>query len=376
MSASAVVAHVVNSLSTGGLENGVVNVANDPKSSFRHVVICMTTSGPLAARLNSDVRVLSVGKRDGHDPRAVVRLVRLLQRIAPDIVHSRNWATFDAVLAGRVARVSAIVHGEHGRDVADPQGRNRRRNRIRRLLSPLVTRFVTVSDDLRRWLVEDVRVRANKVRTIYNGVEHDRFADASRAEAREELRLSRDALVLGTVGRLDPVKDQGALVRAFAAIIPRHPEAVLLIAGDGPCREELTNLVRSMGLDGRVRLLGERRDIPSVLASLDLFLLPSIAEGMSNTVLEAMATGLPVVATRVGGNPELVEEGVTGRLVPPRDHEALVGAMNDYLDDPHLRERHGKASSDRSRRHFSIERMRRQYEDLYCELLASTRRSA
>jgi len=374
MSARPIVAHVVHSLATGGLENGVVNLVNAPGSSFRHVVVCLTAAGPLQARLDPGVAVFTIGKRAGNDPAAALRLTRLLWRLKPAIVHSRNWATFDAVLAARLAAAPVVVHGEHGRDINDPEGRNRRRNRLRRLFSPLVTRFVTVSDDLRRWLVEDVRLPAAKVTTIHNGVDSERFGSAGRAEARESLGFPADAPVVGTVGRLDPVKDHLGLVRAFAALAPSHPDARLVIAGDGPCRDELATLVQSLGLRARVHLLGERRDIPQVLAALDLFVLPSIAEGMSNTILEAMATGLPVVATRVGGNPELVEDGVTGRLVPVRDHQALVTAIAAYLDDPLVRGLHGKASAERIRQHFSIEQMRRQYEELYHRLLGSTRR--
>jgi sugar transferase (PEP-CTERM/EpsH1 system associated) len=374
MSRRPIVAHVVYALGTGGLENGVVNVVNDPDSSFRHVVVCLATGGPLQARLRPGTAVFTVGKRDGQDPRAVWRLVRLLQSIRPDIVHSRNWATFDTILAARLAGVRIVIHGEHGRDISDPEGRNRRRSRLRRLFSPLVTRFVTVSDDLRRWLLEDVGVGAAKVMTIHNGVDVERFAGVRRSEVRDALGLPVEAPVIGTVSRLDPVKDHAGLLRAFAATLPRHPEAILVVAGDGPCWEEIVALAGSLGLNDRVRLLGERRDIPQVLAALDLFVLPSIAEGLSNTVLEAMATGLPVVATRVGGNPELVEDGVTGRLVPVRDDQALVDAIVGYLDDPHLRALHGKASGERALRHFGIDRMRRQYEELYRGLLVSARR--
>ena len=177
-----------------------------------------------------------------------------------------------------------------------------------------------------------------------------------------------------TVGRLDPVKDQVGLVRAFAGLVPAHPEAVLVIAGDGPCRDELARVIAELGVADRVRLLGECRDVPGVLAAADVFALPSIAEGMSNTLLEAMAAGLPVVATRVGGNPELVEDGVNGRLVPIREPVALREALASYLDDPHLRAMHGKASRQRAVECFSLERMCQDYTDLYRRLLPAGKR--
>ena len=371
-----VVAHVVHSLATGGLENGVVNIVNDPASSFEHVVVCLAAGGALEARLRPGTAVHRIGKRDGQDPWGILRLVLLLRSIRPAVVHSRNWATFDAILAARLAGVRAVVHGEHGRDINDPQGRNRRRNRLRRLAAPLVTRFVAVSEDLRRWLVQHVGLPARKVSTIHNGVDCERFAGVNRAEAREVLGLPAEAPVVGTVSRLDPVKDHAGLLRAFTVTLAAHPKAILVVAGDGPCRGETEALVRELGLEARVRLLGERRDVPQVLAALDLFTLPSIAEGMSNTVLEAMAVGLPVVATRVGGNPELVEDGVTGRLVPVSDREALAEALTGYLDDPHLRAVHGKAAGERALGYFGIGRMRRRYDELYRAVLPPAERTA
>lgn len=369
MSSRRVIAHVVHSLGTGGLENGVVNLANTASGSLRHVIICMTTEGGLRSCLKPGIEVFALGKRVGHDVRAFVRLVRLLRQIRPAVVHTRNWATFDAVPAARLARVAVLVHGEHGRDISDPDGRNRRRRRLRRVLSPLVDKFVAVSHDLERWLIEDVRLPARKVVAIRNGVDLTRFGNVDRGEARAHLGLPPESLVVGTVGRLDPVKDQAALIRAFAAMRHARPDCRVLIAGDGPCHGDLRALVTGLGVEDRIHLLGERRDIPEVLAAMDVFVLPSIAEGISNTVLEAMATGLPVVATAVGGNPELVEDGVTGRLVPRRNPSALVAGIEAYLDDPHLRAVHGKASRQRAVEHFGLDRMANAYSNLYAGLL-------
>jgi sugar transferase (PEP-CTERM/EpsH1 system associated) len=369
MSSRPVVAHVVHSLHTGGLENGVVNLVNAADRDLRHVIVCMTEAGALRARLKPAVEVVALGKRPGQDVGAFLRLVGHLRRLRPAVVHTRNWPAVDALPAARLAGVRLLVHGEHGREASDPDGRDRRRNRIRRLLAPMVAQFVTVSRDLERWLVEDVGLPARKVTTIVNGVDLARFGHGDRRAARTQLGLPADATIVGTVGRLDPVKDHAGLLRAFAELTALHPDALLLIAGDGPCRDELAGLAFSLGLGERVRLLGNCRDVPGVLAALDLFVLPSIAEGMSNTVLEAMASGLPVVATRVGGNPELVEEHVTGRLIRSRDPRALAEAMAVYLDDPHVRAVHGKAARERAMERFSLERMCEGYVDLYRRLL-------
>ena len=365
------VVHVVNSLAVGGLENGVVNLVNTTAARFRHVIVCMTADGPLHGRLRPEVGVVVLGKRPGQDPWALLRLVRLLRHLRPLIVHSRNWPAVDAIPAARVARVPLVVHGEHGREVADPEGRNLRRNRIRRALAPLVHHFVTVSADLRRWLIEDVRVPAAKVTAIHNGVDLSRFGRAGKLESRMRLSLPADASIVGTVGRLDPVKDQAGLIQAFAQVRAQHPAALLVVAGDGPCRAELERVAAGLGQRDHVRLLGNRDDIPTVMAALDVFVLPSIAEGISNTILEAMATGLPVVATRVGGNPELIEEGVGGALIPRSDPGALAAAIAAYTGDAELRRRHGQASRQRAIGHFSLERMAQTYANLYTALAAT-----
>jgi len=362
------VVHVLHTLETGGTENGVVNLVNTLNSGFTHSVITMSTIGRMAERLPSDVARHALGKRPGLDLRTTARLVVLLRRLRPDVVHSRNWATFDAILAARIARVPTVIHGEHGREIADPRGLNRRRNAARRVCAPLVSRFVAVSDDLRRWLIETVGIAANKVETIHNGVDAERFTEHGREAARRALGLAGEAVVIGTVGRLDPVKHHSGLIDAFALISDPRRQLALLIVGDGPCRAELQRRAGRPDVAGRVHLLGDRADIPMVLKALDVFALPSVAEGISNTVLEAMATGLPVVATRVGGNPELVEDGVTGALVGVGDCRALAFALHRYVSDPHLAALHGKAGRHRVLEQFTLDGMAGRYRDLYVSL--------
>jgi sugar transferase (PEP-CTERM/EpsH1 system associated) len=355
------------------MENGVVNVINATHDQVRHTVVTMTGLGPLSQRLPASVAVQCIGKRAGVDLGAVFRLSQLLRRLRPDVVHSRNWGAFDTVVAARLAGLGTVVHGEHGREAADPQGLDPRRNRLRRILAPLVSRFVTVSFDLRRWLIATVRIPVHKVVTIHNGVDANRFSPGDPTEAREALGLPAAATVVGTIGRLDPVKDQASLITAFAGLAGSGSSHVLAVVGEGPSRPALENEIRGRGLSDRVRLFGERRDVPTVLRALDVFVLPSRAEGMSNTILEAMATGLPVVATQVGGTPELVEPDVTGRLVPPGDPNALGAALRAYVDDPYLRRLQGKAGRERVLQHFSLDRMAQAHVGLYNSLCRARR---
>ena len=362
------VLHVIDSLQVGGTENGLVNLVGCLAGDFRHTVVAMTANGPLAARLPAATEVIVLGKRPGRDFRALGRLVRQLRRLRPDIVHSRNWGALDAVPAARIARSPVVVHGEHGREATDPNGLNPRRNRIRRWLAPMIDRYVAVSLDLGRWLTETVGISRGKVTTIHNGVDLRRFGDVDREAGRAALGVDRDTVVLGTVGRLDPVKDQGRLLEAYARIPADAGRHCLVLVGDGPCRADLEARAAQPDLRGRVRLLGERSDVPHLLGGFDVFALPSIAEGISNTVLEAMASGLPLVATRTGGNPELVEDGVTGRLIPVGDTASLADALAAYVTDGHLRAVHGKAGRQRAVERFSVERMADRYRELYVDL--------
>jgi sugar transferase (PEP-CTERM/EpsH1 system associated) len=360
------VTHVVHWLRVAGLENGVVNLVNGLRSDLNQTIICLEDVGPLKERLAPHIQVVSLGKKYPRNLR-VWELARIIRKLRPDIVHSRNWAGIDAVMAARISRVPVVIHGEHGREAIDPKGQNRRRKLIRRALSPFVDQYVTVSDDLRHWLVNG-RIPEKKIIRIHNGVDTSRFSNGSRETARGLLGVSSDQVVIGTVGRLDPVKDHTTLIRAFAMVQPQHTRSVLIIVGEGLLRLALENQIEELRLGGQVRLIGERSDIPAILKAFDVFVLPSIAEGLSNTILEAMASELPVIATRTGGNPELVKDGVTGSLVPVQNPATLADAMEMYLKDSELRAAHGKAGRERVVRQFTVERMVAQYLSLYLSL--------
>jgi len=372
------VMHVVQSLEVGGLENGVVNLLNQLSDQrFKHVVCCLTHAGRLAERIQSkDVEIVEMGLPTDRFRFPVMKLRRLLRHWAPDIVHTRGWGTIDAIIAARVAGVSRVIHGEHGREATDPKGLNPKKNLIRRALSPMVDRFVCVSDDLRRWLTSTVGIAERKVVTVHNGVDIDRFQVQGRDVARRQLGLGATEFIIGTVGRLDPVKDHLSLLNAFAPIAKRSPKARLLVVGGGPMRQIIESQILSLGFSGQVLLLGDRQDVETIMNALDVFALTSIAEGISNTILEAMASRLPVVATRVGGNPELVQDGTTGQLVEARDVGALTTAFAGYLDDSEMCVRHGTAGRIRTEKYFSLERMAADYAELYSDVVTGKSRIA
>jgi sugar transferase (PEP-CTERM/EpsH1 system associated) len=373
------IAHVIFRLGTGGLENGVVNLINNlPDDQFRHAVICMTDYTDFRKRITNDqVQVYCLNKKPGKDFTVYFRLWLLLMKIQPDILHTRNLSALEAQLPGFFAGVKHRVHGEHGRDIDDVDGINPRYLFLRRLFRPLIQRYIPMSLDLESWLLQQIKVPADKITQIYNGVDLNRFKPEHK-KTREllpiEFRLPH-LKIIGTVGRLDPVKNQITLIDAFIHLLNTAPEVKnkvrLVLVGAGIMQEKLLKLVQEAGLTPWVWFAGERSDVAELMATLDIFVLPSINEGISNTILEAMATGLPVIASKVGGNPELVVDNETGFLVPKQDPSAIAHAIKHYLDNPELMTTHGQAGRSRCESMFSLQRMLADYERVYEQLIGN-----
>lgn len=366
------IAHVVYSFRVGGLENGIVNLINRlPRDRFRHAVIALTDIDPLfRARITrGDVVFVELHKTPGPGALLFPKLARVLRALRPALVHTRNLAALEMNLPAWFARVPVRLHGEHGRDVDDPDGLARKPRRVRRLYRPFVTHYIALSVELSNYLTQAVGISAQRVELICNGVDSERFRPASGArEAVPGSPFNDPALcVIGTVGRLQAVKDQAALVRAFARVrrSGAFPELRLVLVGEGAMRTEIEAAIREEGVGDAVWLAGERADVPQMMRGFDIFALPSLAEGISNTVLEAMACGLPVVATAVGGNPELIEDGVSGALVPASDAQALADALAFYAGAPELRREQGRAGRRRIEASFSLAGMLDRYEALY-----------
>ncbi|MDJ0909462.1 MAG: TIGR03088 family PEP-CTERM/XrtA system glycosyltransferase [Woeseiaceae bacterium] len=370
---SRLVAHVIYRLHTGGLENGLVNIINNlPPDEFQHVVICIDTFTEFRRRIRSpDVPVIAVNKKPGRDPAAFFRLLKILRHYRPDIIHTRNLAGLDGLLPAFLARVPYRIHSEHGRDTDNLDGSNARHRLLRKLHRPLVHRFMAVSPDLAQYLEDDIGVRADRIEQIINGVDTERFfpANSDSDKCSELLSFSDGRLIVGTVGRLDGVKDQMNLVRSLGTLFDRRPELrdrlCIAIVGDGPSREEVEAAIADAELTDVCWLPGGREDIPAILRTYDVFVLPSLAEGISNTILEAMASGLPIVATRVGGNDLLVEDGVNGQIVPAADSDSLGSAIEAVVDDTELRNRRGEHSRRLVEEKFSLASMVDRYRSLY-----------
>jgi sugar transferase (PEP-CTERM/EpsH1 system associated) len=372
------VAHVVYHFGTGGMENGMVNLINRmPADRFRHVVISLTDHTGFRRRIDrGDVGFHDLDKRPGHDLSWMRRLYGLLRELRPAIVHTRNLNALEAQFVAAAARVPARVHGEHGRDVFDLEGKNWKYNLLRRAARPLVRRYITVSRDLETWLRETVGVSPARIAQIYNGVDSDKFHP--RAGPRPQVGpagfLDGAGCVIGSVGRMAAVKDYPTLVRAFIQACRQGADAAglrLILVGDGPKRGECQALLDQAGLASRAWLAGNRDDGAELMRAMDVFVLSSLGEGISNTILEAMSTGLPVLATAVGGNPELVDAGRTGVLFEPGDQATLAGTLLDYAADPQRRAWEGAAARARIERDFSLARMAAAYQAVYETALAN-----
>lgn len=366
------IAHVVFSFDYGGLENGVANVINGlPQEAFRHSIIALTTVSGFRERVqNPSVTVHTIDKQPGKDPASYVRLLKLLRQLRPAIVHTRNLGTLEGAIVARLAGVPSRIHGEHGWDIYDPDGKSRKYRALRRFANSSITRFITVSRELETWLTTTVGIAESKVTRICNGVDTERFQPRDTGAGRTLLPADvfpPGCVAVASVTRFSPIKDPLNLVRAF---IRAHEEPAgralrLAMIGDGPLRADALRLLADAGLAGHAWLPGSRDDVAELLRDADLYTLASQREGISNTLLEAMASGLPVVATATGGNLELVLQGVTGRLVPVGDAGALAAGLVEYARDAGERAAHGTAARRRAEDEYSLRRMVGSYEALY-----------
>lgn len=376
------IVHLVYRFDTGGLENGVVNLINHmPASAYRHAVVALTEVVPaFAARIRrDDVQYLSLHKPPGHGVKLYPRLLQLFRELQPAIVHTRNLAALECQVPAALAGVPVRIHGEHGRDAHDPDGSVRRYQWLRRAYRPFVHRYVALSRELAHYLEHRVGVPPQRIAQIYNGVDLTRFDRGSATRfAPPGCPFSDPALfVVGTVGRMQTVKAQPLLAQAFVRALQMQPalreRLRLVMVGDGPLRADAQAVLDAAGVRDLAWLPGERADVPDVMRGLDCFVLPSLAEGISNTILEAMACALPVLATAVGGNAELVVtagKGQTGRLVPAGDVAALAAGLIAMSADAAAAVEMGRAGRERVERQFSLRSMVASYQSLYDRLLA------
>jgi sugar transferase (PEP-CTERM/EpsH1 system associated) len=366
------ICHILYKLDYGGLENGVVNIINRlPEDKFTHTIISLKPVTDFKNRITArNVEIYELDKSDGKDLGAYRRAWTLLRAIKPDVVHTRNLPTIDFQFIAYLGGVRSLIHSEHGLDLIESQENAWRYRMLRRGLRLLPVRYVAVSRDLQEWLHSEIGIQPHRISRIYNGVDTDIFNSGS---ATDELpgagHAEKKTFVIGHVGRFAPIKNQLLLVKAFCLLVDRFPSLRaclrLYMIGDGPQRAECEQLLADANASDIAWLPGFVSDMPDVYRKFDLFVLPSIREGISNTLLEAMASGIPIVATNVGGTPEVVEHGHTGTLVESDNVDALADAIKRYVSDDDLLANHGRNAGLRVRSSFSMTKMVDQYDELY-----------
>lgn len=359
MSSGLRVLHVVRRMYFGGLEMGVVNLIHGlAEQGIAQALCCLEDRGELADRLPASVPVWSCGGASGAQ-RVPLRAAQFMRSWRPHVVHARNGSAWiDAaaawLLSGRCGRLAFSVHGWDRLDRL-PRGRAF----LYRQIARLTTGLAAVSAETARQFAAETGIPERRFCILNSGVDTERFRPAPH-------RPVRDRFVIGCVGRLDPVKAHDVMIHGFSRVLASGTRDVELhLLGDGPCRPDLERLVQSLQLGGRVRFSGMVSDIPEQLRSIDLFVLSSHREGRPTSIMEAMASGLPVVATRVGSIPDLVEHGRTGLLVPPADSTALAQAIGTLLGDDSLRQRFAESARAVAVAEFSLHRMVRDYLAFY-----------
>lgn len=373
--------HVVYRFDVGGLENGLVNLINHmPADAYRHTVVALTEIAPAFSQRvqRDDVGFVSLRKPPGQGFWQYPRLWRLFRELKPALVHTRNIAALECQVPAFVAGVPARVHSEHGRELLEIGTKRSRYGMLRRLYRPLVHHQVALSRDLADYLGNECGVGSDRLSQIYNGVDTQQFrpAEAGRVPIPGCPFMDPRQWLIGTVGRMQSIKAQTDLAHAFIRMLARQPalasHARLVMIGDGPLRAASRTLLDEAGVGHLAWLPGERDDVSNIMRGLNCFALPSLSEGISNTILEAMASGLPVVATDVGGNADLVANGRSGELVPAGDIDAMAASLMRMANGPQRAMAMGAEGRKLVEQRFSLTAMVDAYQGVYDRLLRRT----
>lgn len=365
------VLHLITELNMGGAQQALFRLLSGlDRQQYRPTVACLDNGRGQAAQQISQlgIPVIDLGMQPKWRLDAVWRLHRLVREEKPVILHA--WMIHANILGrivGRLNRVPVVIISRRTQNL-DGLGREW----ANRQLSGWSDATITVSECVRQVEIAQARIDPAKVITIHNGIDANQYQHIEmtvRDRIRRELKTPNEALVIASVGRLHPVKGFANLLTAMKSVHTRFPEVYLWLIGDGELRTTLEAQARQLGLDDVVVFTGTRLDVPEILTAVDIFTLASRVEGMPNAILEAMAAGLPVVATQVGGVPEIVVEGQTGLLVPPADDKVLAQALLTLIEDASLRRRLGLAGRQRVLEQFDIAVTRQKTVDLYGRLL-------
>ena len=359
---------VVNSLECGGAEKMVIHLSKGQIDKGNHVVIlCLGVRGELAKEAEEKgVKVFHFNKQFGFDLRIVFKLVKFINKNDFDLIHTHNMRPLIyGSLASRFIR-KPVINTRHGS--------------AKKVTKPFIwnsnNRIILISNDSKRELLKYNKSIKVPVSVVYNGINLNEFNSESLGQHNRELRkgigISESSFIIGIVARLSVEKDHATLIKAFKLVFEQKGNVDLFIVGDGSVRQSLEVLVSELNIKSNVKFLGFRDDIPQVLHMFDVFVLSSLTEGVSLTLLEAMAASKPIVATNVGGNSEVVIDMETGLLVPSKDPQSMADAILKILSDKEMSERMGKAGRKRVEEVFNLERMVDAYIEVYDNVIAKS----
>lgn len=358
------IAHIVPTFDIGGLENGIINLINTlNQPTFSHSLHVLSGDAAAINRFKHPVSVHTLNKKKGNDPRVIQQLLSNFLKDKPQLIRTYGWGTWlEGLISSKLYKNTPLIHSEHGYISEQLSGMPARRRIAQKLAASYTKQIISVSDAISQTLIRDVGIPSKKIHTIINGVDTNRFMpDNSSHNLRHTLNINDNRLILGTVARLDPIKDISSVINA----LPNLPEVEYIIVGDGPERTHLEQLTQQCNVHDRVHFLGMRSDIPELMNLFDTFILPSIKEGTSNTLLEAMSAACPVIATHTGGTPDIITQGETGTLIPPQSHKSIISAVKQIENNRDHYHKQGLQAREQILKKWSLDHMVQQYESLY-----------
>jgi sugar transferase (PEP-CTERM/EpsH1 system associated) len=372
------VGHTIYAFKDGGMERGLLNIVNyGDCDRFYHVILCLSEAGAFADQLRSPAcSIFEFKKRAGNDLRLPGRIAAVARRYKLNVLHARGWPTLvETALAARLARVRVTIYGFHGRTLEDLQGINLRRRWIQKVMIRSYQCVLTLNRRMQSELAAECGLSEDHIRIIANGVDVKTFRPhEDRNALRAAFGLPKDRFIIGNVARLDPVKNHEVILRALCRMRDRGLKPLFMLVGEGPHRAMLEQEIRRLQIATDVCLFGYSDRISRLLNCMDLYVQSSFYEGFSNTILEAMACGLPVLATDVGGTADLLDNGREGFLFQPADDEALAALIMRLQQDNPLRRSMAERARRRVLEHFSVHTMVRNYEVMYLELATEVNR--
>ncbi len=365
------VMQVLHTLEVGGAEKLALDISKNFDQQFKFSFLCLDSLGELAESVRQQgMDLFCANRQSGFDFNLIKRFSRILTQQCVDIIHAHQYTPyFYSVLSSRLTnRRPKVIFTEHGRH--QPDKVRLKRVIFNKIFQPFTDLCTGVSEFSKESLAKFEKIPRSKIDIIYNGVDLDRFpAKYDKNQIRKTLGFNENDTLVGIIARLDPIKDHKTLIDAVSILKGDSVNMKLIIVGDGPEKNDITSKIDTLGLNDDIMFLGTRDDIPNILMALDLFVLPSIMEAMSVTLLEAMSASLPVIATNVGGNRELIADGVSGKLVPVGNPEILANTIKSLLSDREFAGKIGKEARKSVEKNFSFDKMIANYRKAYLKVL-------